>query len=244
MGHKDYLFLKPLAFRLPMDSFRFDFRANHETPGRWQFGNIPDDVVDIQVVVDYLTKEFGYVIDLVVGHSRGSVAGMLWLCQADEAKHVRGYVNVSGRYRMQKIYGRDFVMNDENKKALASQGYFELRATIARKPFLGIVRAEDLEQFASTDVTCVWDRFPPQIDVLTLHGIKDTVVPVYDAVIYHHAFSSRSPGTAMLHLAEDADHNFSGRSEEVVNIVLEWMQKRERNEIKSGLWDLGIRGKL
>ncbi|KZP02038.1 hypothetical protein FIBSPDRAFT_1056144, partial [Athelia psychrophila] len=51
MGHKDYLFQKRLALRLPMDSFRFDFRGNHETGGEFKQGSLMDDVDDIAVVV-------------------------------------------------------------------------------------------------------------------------------------------------------------------------------------------------
>ena len=52
--------------------------------------------------MQHLTREYGYVIDLVVGHSRGSVAGLIWLCRypKEEMGTVRGFVNVSGRYRM------------------------------------------------------------------------------------------------------------------------------------------------
>lgn len=64
--------------------------------------------------MDYLTSQLGYVIDLLVGHSRGSVVGMLWLCKHRDgaAKSVRGYVNVSGRYRME--VGRKWAINVRN----------------------------------------------------------------------------------------------------------------------------------
>ena len=79
------------------------FRGNHETPGKWHFGQFENDVDDLEVVVAYLAKEFGYIVDMLVGHSRGSVVSMLWLCKHRDglAKNVRRYVNVSGRYRME-----------------------------------------------------------------------------------------------------------------------------------------------
>ena len=78
------------------------YRGNFETPGQLRFAGFEDDILDLHVVVQYLTREYGYVIDLVVGHSRGSVAGMIWLCRypKEETGTVRGFVNVSGRYRM------------------------------------------------------------------------------------------------------------------------------------------------
>ena len=63
-------------------------------------GGFEDDYRDICSAVAYLTNKFGYVIDLVVGHSRGSVAAMRWVCLSEEGQGVRGFVNASGRYRM------------------------------------------------------------------------------------------------------------------------------------------------
>lgn len=120
--HKDYLFQKRLALRLPLDSFRFDFRyvplkglrsspiyrfffllcsGNHESGGTWKQAAIHEDVEDLRIVVAYLTSHYGYEVDLVVGHSRGSVVGMSWCCTSEEGKKVGGFVNASGRYRME-----------------------------------------------------------------------------------------------------------------------------------------------
>lgn len=76
-------------------------RGNFETPGQLRFAGFEHDILDLHVVVQHLTQEYGYVIDLLVGHSRGSVAGLIWLCRyPEETGTVRGCVNVSGRYRM------------------------------------------------------------------------------------------------------------------------------------------------
>lgn len=64
-------------------------------------GALHEDLEDIQVVAQYLSAELGYEIDLIVGHSRGSVMAMAWMCTAEEARRVRGFVNISGRYRME-----------------------------------------------------------------------------------------------------------------------------------------------
>ncbi len=63
-----------------------------------------EDVEDIQVVADYLIRNFGYVIDLIVGHSKGSVAAMRWVCISPQAANVRGFVDVSGGYRLHVRY--------------------------------------------------------------------------------------------------------------------------------------------
>ncbi len=81
----------------------FVCRGNHETPGTWTFAGFSQDVTDLEVVVEYLKKEYGYVVDMLVGHSRGSVTALLWLCKHKDGdtKTVTRYVNVSGRYRME-----------------------------------------------------------------------------------------------------------------------------------------------
>ncbi|KAI9058270.1 alpha/beta-hydrolase [Trametes sanguinea] len=232
LGHKDYLFQKRLALRLPYDSFRFDFRGNFETNGTCYFGRFSNDVIDLEVVVDYLTREFGYVVDMIVGHSRGSVVGALWICKHRDgaAKTVRRYVNVAGRYRMEL-----------HKAELESQGYVLRKAVVARKPVERKVYRQDYDEFASVNISIVWDQFPAHIDVLTLHGLKDAVVPPYDAYIYARIYGARSPGTHILRYVEEADHNFTGIPEEVVEPVLEWIQQQERGELRTGIWHTGVK---
>ncbi|KAI0768977.1 alpha/beta-hydrolase [Trametes elegans] len=239
LGHKDYLFQKRLALRLPMDSFRFDFRGNHETPGPLLFGRFSNDLLDLEVVIEYLTKQLGYVIDMLVGHSRGSVVSLMYLCKHREgaAKEVTRFVNVSGRYRMEKIYS-DMELH---KAEIESQGFYLRRATVARKPIAIKVTRADYDEFASIDTSIVWDQFPAHIDVLTIQGLKDAVVPPYDAVIWARAFGARSPGTHTLRYVEEADHNFTGMPEEVVHTVLEWLPQQERQELRTGLWHTGVK---
>jgi len=57
-------------------------------------------MVDLSVVVEYLKANYGYVIDLVVGHSRGALVGIRWACTTEDGKNISGFVNASGRYRM------------------------------------------------------------------------------------------------------------------------------------------------
>jgi uncharacterized protein len=75
-------------------------RGNHETGGDFKQGKIAEDVVDLQVVVAYLKSKFGYKIDMLVGHSRGSIVAFHWICKSEDGRHVNTMVNVSGRYRL------------------------------------------------------------------------------------------------------------------------------------------------
>ncbi|PPR05400.1 hypothetical protein CVT24_008014 [Panaeolus cyanescens] len=249
--HKDYLFQKRLGLRLPLDSFRFDFRGNHETGGQWKQGALHDDLVDLQVVVDYLKETYGYVIELVVGHSRGSIVAFRWLATTEDGKRVGAFVNASGRYRMPSPAGTIW------RESFAKQGYHVWKVTVARKEIVARITPQDLDEFISWDTSFVWDQFPPTTDVLTLHGLADKTVPPYDALIYAGALGPRSPGTHTLHLMEDADHNFTGRQDEVVDVILQWWELRQRAKVegpdsramtilKSGVWvpGMGAKGKL
>ncbi|KAK0213520.1 Alpha/Beta hydrolase protein [Armillaria fumosa] len=241
-GHKDYLYHKLLARRLPLDSFRFDFRGCHETPGTWRQDGLEDEVADISVVVDYLEKTFGYQVDLIVGHSRASIVAFRWLCTTEAGKKVSGFVNISGRYRLHKIH--ETSMTKQWQKSFLSQGFHIWTPTVAGKVVSIKVYPEDIDNFGKFDTSLVWTRFPQRTDVLTIHGLSDTP---YDAVIYARALSSRNPGTHSLHLMENAGHNFTGRHDEVVATILEWWDDHERGNLKSGIWRgkaAELRGKM
>ncbi|KAJ7644471.1 Alpha/Beta hydrolase protein [Roridomyces roridus] len=243
MGHKDYLFQRRLAQRLPQDSFRFDFRGNHESPGVWCYGAFQADVDDLSAVVKHLQSVYGYIVDMIVGHSRGSLVGMRWLCTAPEARTVTTFVNASGRYRMRKAL--ESVALKTWHAEFAANGYYDWTTTVARKPVTVRVYPPDVDMFVNWDTSLVWDRFPAHIHALTIHGLSDKTVPPYDALIYARALGNRSPGTHTLHMLEDADHNFTGRQDEIVDYILEWRDLHERGELKSsGLWMAGVRGKL
>ncbi|KAG6919610.1 hypothetical protein DXG01_003474 [Tephrocybe rancida] len=155
MGHKDYLFQKRLALKLPLDSFRFDFRGNHETPGTWRQGALEEDLVDLEVVVEYLKSTYGYIVDLVVGHSRGSLVGIRWACTSQDETPAAAVW----------------------KAHFDKQGYYDWSVSVARKPVTVKIFPDDLETFTNWDSSIVWGEFPPSVDVLTIHGLSDTTVP-------------------------------------------------------------------
>ncbi|KAI0060376.1 ectomycorrhiza-regulated esterase [Artomyces pyxidatus] len=234
LGHKDYLFQKRLALNLPLDSFRFDFRGSHESGGHWTYGGLAQDLEDLRIVVAYLAREYGYEVDLLIGHSRGSVVAFHWLCTS-EGRRVGGMVNVSGRYRMDlpKYQG-----------SFDDKGFYDWEVTVARKPVVARIYPHDLLEFSKWNTAVVWDQFPLETDVLTIHGMADQTVPAYDATLYARALGARTPGTHNLHLMEGADHNLTGKHEEVVETILEWWSSRQRRDLRSGIWRTGVRGRL
>ncbi|KAK0441528.1 ectomycorrhiza-regulated esterase [Desarmillaria tabescens] len=233
-SHKDYLFLKRLATTLPMDTFRFDFRGHFESPGIWRPNSLEQDVLDLRVVTDYLTAYFGYRIDLIVAHSHGAILAVHWLCTTDAGGNVSGFVNVSGRYRMRV-------------GALPHHGEGNVKLNMF---FAGYLRSkiypEDVDKFANFDGSLVETRFPKRTDVLTIHGMHDKTVPVYDAVLYAKTLSNRSPGTHSLHLMEHTDHYCNGRHDEVIQTILGWWDARLKGKLQSGVWKgtYDLRGKL
>ena len=75
--------------------------GNHETPGTFRMAGFEDDLEDLRAVVAFLTSQLGYSIDMLVGHSRGSIVAFKWICTAPEGASLSAFVNVSGRYRME-----------------------------------------------------------------------------------------------------------------------------------------------
>ncbi|KAF8968918.1 Alpha/Beta hydrolase protein [Flammula alnicola] len=205
--HKDYLFQRRLAVKLPLDSFRFDFRGNHETGGVWKQGALADDLVDLQAVVDYLKSTYGYVIELLVGHSRGSIVAFRWIATTEDGRKVSAFVNASGRYRMAVQSPAGTVW----KEHFAKHGSYTWHVTVARQKIVAKITPEDLQNF-------------------------------YDALIYARALSDRTPGTHTLHLMEDADHNFTGRQDDVVDAIIQWWDLRGAERLRRGSGLLGSRG--
>ncbi|KAG8928130.1 hypothetical protein FRC00_001856, partial [Tulasnella sp. 408] len=236
MGHKDYLFLKKLAQSLPIDSCRFDFRGNHESNGIWYMGEkgFVNDLQDIDAVVAYLKAQYGYRVDLAIGHSRGSIVGMRWLATAPEGQGVSGYVNVSGRYRM-KLH----TYYDRWREGFEKKGIFHWKVRVAGKEVVREVRPADIRDFEEVDTSFVWTKFPKTTDVLTIHGLDDLVVQPFDAMIYARAFSNRPTATHTLHYVEGADHNFIGHYEEVVDTILGWWDQKTKGKLKDGVWLAG-----
>ena len=62
-------------------------------------------------------------------------------------------------------------------ESFAKQGYYEWHVTVARKPIVARIYPHDVEKFCSWNTSIIWEQFPSETDVLTLHGLADTIVP-------------------------------------------------------------------
>lgn len=63
------------------------------------------------------------------------------------------------------------------KPSFEAQGFHEWKVNVARKLVVGRIYPQDMDEFASWDTSLVWDKFPNNTHVLTLHGLKDQTVP-------------------------------------------------------------------
>ncbi|KAG9047671.1 hypothetical protein FS837_001747 [Tulasnella sp. UAMH 9824] len=215
--------------------------GNHESNGIWYMGEkgFINDLQDINAVVAYLKAQYGYRVDLAIGHSRGSIVGMRWLATAPEGQDVSSYVNVSGRYRM-KLH----TYYDRWREGFEKKGIFHWKVRVAGKEVVREVRPADIRDFEEVDTSFVWTKFPQKTDVLTIHGLDDLVVQPFDAMIYARAFSNRPTATHTLHYVEGADHNFIGHYDEVVDTILGWWDQKTKGKLKDGVWLAGVKPKL
>jgi len=136
----------------------------------------------------------------------------------------------------------------------AKQGYSIWNVTVAKRQISAKITPDDLQKFVDWDTSFVLGEFPCTTDVLTMHGLSDSTVPPYvafffllkegssgfylryDALIYARALSHRIPGTHTLHLMENADHNYTGRQDEVVDSILRWWNARKEGKLCTEIW--------
>ncbi|CDS01345.1 uncharacterized protein SPSC_06621 [Sporisorium scitamineum] len=243
LAHKDQIYHKQLARALPVDSFRFDFRANGETPGTWSMGNLADDVEDLVAVVNYLRTKLEYTVEIIIGHSRGGLDGFAWFARhcpdaLPPSLRVPFFVGLSARFNMANIHERDPVY----LSAFAKEGFFRWQARVAGHDKELHVYPDQVEQFAAWPTREIALAFPYNTDVLLIHGTADKSVPASDVASYSNILSGvhRRPGSCSVKLIDHADHLFRGFYPQVVEAIVEWLA--ERSELtKMGLSAAAIR---
>ncbi|CBQ73254.1 conserved hypothetical protein [Sporisorium reilianum SRZ2] len=243
LAHKDQIYHKQLARALPVDSFRFDFRANGETPGTWSMGNLADDVEDLVAVVNYLRTKLEYTVEIIIGHSRGGLDGFAWFAKhcpdaLPPSLRVPFFIGLSARFNMANIHERDPMY----LSAFAKEGFFRWQARVAGQDKELHVYPDQVEQFAAWPTREIALAFPYNTDVLLIHGTADKSVPASDVASYSNILSGvhRRPGSCSVKLIDHADHLFRGFYPQVVEAIVEWLA--ERSELtKMGLSAAAIR---
>ncbi|UZJ55448.1 hypothetical protein CBS101457_004768 [Exobasidium rhododendri] len=239
LSHKDQLYHRRLAELLPIDSFRFDFRANAESEGEWGMGDFEKDLQDLHVVIKHLRLNHNYHVESIIGHSRGALIGWLYFSDLErrrqevlpnEEKYVLDaipyYVALSGRWRMGRIHDRDHIY----EPAFAEEGKYTWNVRVAGVKVSAQIRKEDVDKFASFPIEEKVGDFPEGTDCLIMQGTDDKTVPSADAGYYLNKLNEkeRRPGSTQLQLVDDADHNFRGKYDQVVDYICDWLQARKR----------------
>ncbi|GAA93436.1 uncharacterized protein L969DRAFT_52393 [Mixia osmundae IAM 14324] len=220
LAHKNQSYHKSLARKLAargLDSYRPDFRANGETKGVWNMSNFEEDLVDLDVIVPYLQKTYGYVVKMVVGHSRGGVVSLRYITKKDPS--IPLLVEISGRIRMDLVWDLLPLYKDGFDK----DGVHVRSLRVAGQQVSVEIRPEDMHTFAAIPTRYVETEFPEKTHVLIVHGTSDEVVPVEDGKIYSEVLNKRTNGKCSLALIEGANHNFHGQTEAVVDAIMHWL---------------------
>lgn len=64
------------------------------------------------------------------------------------------------------------------QEAFQKDGFYAWNVTVARKQLTAKITPESVEDFCTWDTSFVWEQFPKETDVLTIHGTADKTVPV------------------------------------------------------------------
>lgn len=252
LAHKDQLYHRQLAQSLSVDSFRFDFRANDESPGEWGMGDFEKDLQDLHVIIKQLREEYNYHVEALVGHSRGALVG--WYYFSDLEKRRKGIVQnkenyildaipywaaLAGRWRMHRIHDRD----DVYEPAFTEKGYFSWHVKVRGQKVTVQVTRKDVDKFANFPIGDKVADFPSGMDCLLIQGTSDKTVPPADVGFYINKLhqQQRRPKSAQLHLVDDADHNFKGHYSQVVDILNTWLAERKSNGDADAAKDLDRR---
>lgn len=215
-GHKNYCYqaicANELATKLGMYSFRFDFRGcgdsqDNEVPHEGR--KVSQDVQDIEIVYEVFKNGFSVSeigIDLVpyviIGHSRGGVAMFQWAVaqqrkQESGEKHqfVPNLVNCASRYQSSLLlkFGKN-----TGKEVLLNQYRFGKYQELPIFP-------EEVQDLASQDLSMI-KFLDPEIQVLSLYGLNDHIVPIEDSTFFANLLGSRHE----LKFIPHADHNYYG----------------------------------
>ncbi|KAL9227242.1 hypothetical protein vseg_002959 [Gypsophila vaccaria] len=201
-------------------AFRFDFAGNGESEGSFRYGNYRREAEDVRAVVQHF-RGIGYVISTIIGHSKG---GNVVLLYASKYHDVSKVVNISGRFDLRKgMEGRlgknfvDRIKRDGYIDVYSKKGKFQYRVT-----------EESLMDRLSTDIRGACHLIHDNCRILTVHGSMDPIVSAEDALEFDKVIDNHT-----LRIIEGADHEFTLHQDNLVSIVLEFVQD-ERQDSNMG----------
>ena len=203
-GNKDRPFVLALAEGLAssgINALRFSFAGNGDSGGQFVDATISKEVEDLGAVVDVLD---GYRV-VYVGHSMGGAVGVL---RASRDARIQYLVSLAGMVHTQAFAEREFGDVEPGKGCMwededcpLSQQYVDDMAQIDSVVELG------------AKIAVPW---------LLVHGSEDDVVPPEDSA---DIIARASSGTEQVVIA-GANHVFSDHADEMVQVVVEWVQRQ------------------
>ncbi|KAG8086223.1 hypothetical protein GUJ93_ZPchr0010g10412 [Zizania palustris] len=216
---KDYSILVDLASALTregVNAFRFDFAGNGESEGEFQYGNYRKEANDLRSVVSYFTEQ-KYNIISIAGHSKGGNAVLLYASMYHDVPIV---VNISGRFALER--GIDERLGKKFMQRIKKDGYIDVRNR--KGEFEYRVTEESLHDRLSTDTLLSSRSISKHCRVLTIHGSKDEMVPVEDALM----FAANIPNHK-LHIIAEANHRYTGHEKELTTLVLDFIKSQPKS---------------
>ncbi|CEM33318.1 unnamed protein product [Vitrella brassicaformis CCMP3155] len=193
-----------LFHRLPLNTVRFDFHGCGESDGhdQWSYGGYLDEVDhDMKAVIDFIRSK-GIIVQAVAGHSRGGNNVLIYAGRHDDVPLV---INIAGRYDMSRGIKERFTPS-QLSSVEEEGGYFEIQGGGAtRKVYKKCIdnrKAIDMKEVIAKVGT---KGGPTQTQrVLTIHGEKDTTIPVEDGEAIHSLLGEKGH----LKVIPEASHMF------------------------------------
>ncbi|XP_042506421.1 uncharacterized protein YfhR-like isoform X1 [Macadamia integrifolia] len=203
--------------------FRFDFAGNGESEGSFQYGNYRREAEDLHAVVLHFS-EAKRLISAILGHSKG---GNVVLLYASTYSDVHTVINASGRFNLER--GNESHLGTDFLQRIRIDGIIDVKDDTGKFEYR--VTEESLMDRLNIDMRAACLSIPKDCRVLTVHGSKDQIIPVEDALEFAKVIPNHK-----LHIVEGADHGYTAHQADLTSIVLEF--------IKAGIQQEKRRGKM
>lgn len=200
-----------------ISAFRFDFTGNGESEGSFQYGNYRREADELRNVVQFFHAE-KRLVAAVIGHSKG---GNVVLLYASKYSDVSTVVNISGRFNLERgiegRLGKDFFQR------IKQSGYIDVKDRRGKIEYR--VTEASLMDRLTIDMRAVSCGIQKNCRVLTVHGSKDKIIPVKDAMEFDKYIANHK-----MFIMELADHEYTSHQDELASVVLDFMTKSRKDE--------------
>ncbi|CAI2172911.1 15257_t:CDS:10 [Funneliformis geosporum] len=218
-AHKNFSFQPELAKKLPFDSYRFDFRGSGESDFiSIDYGNVKNEIEDIDTVVKYLEREYGYQLYAIISHSLGNISSYQYATNVN--RNVPHLVAISARYHFNillKFYPKEYMKKFKNDGFKVDEHKFD--GQIKRI----ITTYDSFLKFISTDMSFV-HNLPESTSVFITHGSDDEFTSPDNAATFYNIIPNNT-----LKIIMGANHAYTNHSNELISSITEYFS----NEFQS-----------